>query len=71
MMFDNVFSVDTGVGSCWWHISDRAVLMDIAFWHFSNNYPNYGSMADAINSALCHVLHVLNHFWGTLIVSLC
>ena len=48
MMFDNVFSVDTGVGSCWWHISDRAVLMDVSFRQFSNNYPNYASLDNAI-----------------------
>ena len=30
MLFDAVLSVVTGVGGCWWPISTRAVLMDVA-----------------------------------------
>ena len=41
-------SVSTGVGGCWWPISVRDVLMDVAFWQFSNNPPNSDSVADAI-----------------------
>ena len=32
MLFDAVFSVATGVGGCWWPISDRAVPVKVAFW---------------------------------------
>ena len=48
MMFDTVLSVATGFHGCWWPISDRAVLMDIFSCKFSNNPPNYASVADSI-----------------------
>ena len=31
MLFAAVFSVATYVGGCWWPISDRAVLIEVAF----------------------------------------
>ena len=40
MLFVAVFYVATVSGGCWWPISDRAVLVDVAFWQFSNNPPN-------------------------------
>ena len=48
MMFDTVFFVATGFHGCWWPISDRAVLMDIFSCKFSNNPPNYASVADTM-----------------------
>ena len=48
MLFAAVFSVSTGAGGCGCPISDREVRMDVAFWKFSNNPPNYASVADAI-----------------------
>ena len=48
ILFAAVLSVATGVGGCWWSISARAVLMDIAFWRFSANAPNSDSVDDAM-----------------------
>ena len=48
MMFDTVLFVATGFHGCWWPISDRAVLMDIFSCKFSNNPPNYASVADTM-----------------------
>ena len=48
MLFSAVFSVATGVGGCWWPIYARSILVDVAFWQFSNNPPNYDSVADAM-----------------------
>ena len=48
MLFGAVLYVATSVGSCWWTISARAVLMDVTFWQFSNNPPNYSSVANAM-----------------------
>ena len=48
ILFVAVLSVATGFGSCWWNISSRAVLMDVAFWQFSNNHPNYDFVDDAM-----------------------
>ena len=31
IIFDDILSVATSVGGCWWPISDRAILMDVAF----------------------------------------
>ena len=47
MFFSAVFSVSTGVGGCWWPIYARSILVDFAFWQFSNNPPNYDSVDDA------------------------
>ena len=55
MLFAAVLSVATGVGGCWWPISSRAVLMDVAFWQFSNNPPNSDYVADAVTFLI--VLH--------------
>ena len=48
VLFDAVLSVSTNVGGCEWPISDRAVCMDVSFRCFSNNPPNYASVADAM-----------------------
>ena len=45
MLFASVLSVATGVGGCWWPISSRAILVDVAFWQFSKISPNYASLA--------------------------
>ena len=55
MLFSAVLSVVTGVGGCWWPISYRVVLMDVAFWQFSNNPPNSDSVADTMTFII--VLH--------------
>ena len=49
MLFTAVLYVATGVGGYEWPIYARAFCMDVAFWQFSNNLPNYSSMADAID----------------------
>ena len=43
-----VLSVATGVGGCECPISAREFLMNVAFWQFSNNPPNYDSVDDAM-----------------------
>ena len=48
IMFTDVLSVATGVGVCWWPISDRDIIMAVAFWKFSNNPSNYASVDGAI-----------------------
>ena len=48
IMFAAALSVAIGVGGCGWAVYDRAVLIDIAFWKFSNNPPNYDSMYNAM-----------------------
>ena len=48
MLFADVFSVYFGVGGCLWPISAWIVLVDVAFWKFSNNRPNYAFVADAM-----------------------
>ena len=48
MLFAALLSAATGVGGCWWPISVRAVIVDVAFWPFSNNPPNYASVSDAV-----------------------
>ena len=48
MMLTAVLSVVTGIGGSGWTNPAKAVLMDIAFWQFSNNSPNYVSMSDAM-----------------------
>ena len=47
MLFESVLSVATGVGGCWWRISAKVVLVDVAFWLFSNSPPNPTSVANA------------------------
>ena len=47
-MFVDIFSVATGVGGCGCPIYARAVLMNVAFWLFSNNPPNSASVDYAI-----------------------
>ena len=48
MLVTSVLSVATGVGDYEWLIFANAVLMEFAFWQFSNNPPNSASMADAM-----------------------
>ena len=48
MLFAAVLSFATGVGGCWWPISARAVLTEVAFSQFSRKPPNYASVADDI-----------------------
>ena len=71
MMFAALFSVSAGVGGCEWPISDRAVQMDVAFWQFSNNPPNYASVSDAMKFII--MLHSTCNvpFSGSLVVLVC
>ena len=55
ILFAAVLSVATGFSGCGWTISARSVLVDIAFWKFSNNPPNSASVADAMTFII--VLH--------------
>ena len=48
MLFASVWPVATIIGGREWPIYSRAVLMDVAFWKFSNNPPNSISVADSI-----------------------
>ena len=48
MMLAAILSVAASAGGCWWPISARAVLMDVAFWKFPNKPPNYAYMSDVI-----------------------
>ena len=48
MLFAAVLSVVTCVGGCGWYIYARDLLMDVSLWNFSNNPPNYASVADTI-----------------------
>ena len=43
-----VLYVATGTFGCGWTIYARDVLMDVTFWQFSNNLPNYASVTDAM-----------------------
>ena len=54
IVFSAVFYFAIGVGGCWWPIYARAVLMDVDIWKFSNNPPNYASVADAITFLIMH-----------------
>ena len=71
MMFADLFFVYAGVGGCEWPISDRAVQMDVAFWQFSNNPPNYASVSDAMKFII--MLHSTCNvpFSGSLVVLVC
>ena len=48
ILFAAVLSVATSVGGCGWPIYARPVLMDVAFWQFSNDPPNSDSMVDVM-----------------------
>ena len=63
MLFAAVFSIATGVGGCWWTNSARAVLVDVAFWKFSNNPPNYASVDDAITLLVILYSTCTGPFW--------
>ena len=45
MLFAAELSVSTGVGGCGCPIYARAVLVDVAFWKFSNDLPNSASVS--------------------------
>ena len=64
MRFFTVFSVATGVGGCWWPISARAIIMDVAFWKFSNDPPSYDSVADAVTFFIMLHSTCTGSFWG-------
>ena len=55
MLFGDVFFVATGVGGFWCPIYARVVIMDVAFWKFSNNPTNSASVDDAITFLI--ILH--------------
>ena len=55
ILFAAVLSAATGVSGCWWLISAWVIFMDVAFWQFSNNPPNYSSVVDAITFLI--ILH--------------
>ena len=71
MLFDAVLYVTTGVGGCGWPISAWAVLMDVAFWQFSNNPPNYDSVVDAMVFLIMLHYTFTGTFTGAFIVSIC
>ena len=48
MLFDDVLSVVGGFCGYRWPISYREVQMNVVFWQFSNNPPNFASVADAM-----------------------
>ena len=48
IFIDAVLPVATGVGGCRWTIYYRAVLVEVAFWKFSNNPPSSVSVADTM-----------------------
>ena len=48
MLFATVLSIAIGVGGCGWPIYSRSVLVDVAFWQFSNNHPDSASVADSM-----------------------
>ena len=48
ILFADVFSIAIVVGGCGWPIYARVVLMDVAFYQFSNNPPNSSSVADTM-----------------------
>ena len=55
MLFASVFSVATGVGGCECPIYARSIHMDVAFWQFSKNPPNYASVDDSMTFLM--ILH--------------
>ena len=64
MKFAAILSVSTGVGGCWWPIYARALLIDINFWKFSKNPPNYASMDDAITFLIMLYSTCTGPFYG-------
>ena len=48
MPFNAVLYVAGGVGGYGWTISAMVILVDVAFWQFSNNPPNSDSVDDAM-----------------------
>ena len=71
MLLAAVLSVATGVGGCWWPISARSVIMDLAFWKFPNNPPNSTSVADSITFLIMIHSTCTGKFLRKLIVLVC
>ena len=55
VLFSAVLYVATGIGGFGWHIFDRVISIDVAFWKFSENSPNYASVAYAMTFLM--ILH--------------
>ena len=66
MMFASVLSAATGVGGYWWPISDRAVLIEVDLWQFSNNPPSSASVADDIKFFLMLHYTCTGPFYGSI-----
>ena len=58
LIFVAVLYVDTGVGGFGWIISARVIRMGVVFWKFSNNPPNYASVADSMEFIMIPMLTV-------------
>ena len=71
MVFAAVSSVSTGVGGCEWPISARALQMDVAFWQFSNNFPNSASIADAVTYFMIMHSTCTGQFYGFIFLLVC
>ena len=71
MLFESVLSVATGVGGCWWRISAKVVLVDVAFWLFQIVLPILLLWPIPVYFLLCCILHALVHFMGAFFVSVC
>ena len=64
ILFAAVLSAATGVGGCWWPISVRAIFVDVAFWPFSNNPPNYAFVSDAMQFIIIIQYTCTGPFYG-------
>ena len=71
MLFSAVFTVSTTAGGFGRPISDSTVLMDVTFWQFTDNPPNYASVSDAMKFII--MLHSTCNvpFSGSLVVLVC
>ena len=67
ILFEAVLSVATGVGGCGWPNFDRAALMDVAFWQFINNFPDFDSMADTMKFLIMLHSTCTRPFWGGIV----
>ena len=64
MLFSAALSVATSVGGCEWLIYTRAVHMNVAFWQFSNNPPNFASVADVMTFLIIMNYTCAGPFYG-------
>ena len=71
MLFDTLLSVTTGFGGYGWPISTSAVLMDVSFYQFSNNYLNYGSGDNVMVFLIMLYSKCTGRFPGALLVLVC